>query len=731
MKAIRIALTMSILIHTMYSATITIENISSQPAYIASYDSGGKRITTPLEIPAGGGGSLPAPKKRLFSVGSPFLIAATDQTSLIDTYVAPFYSRSPISSATKKLYINTLGADLGTTAAEQTDTIKIYNKTGKRIAIALYYDDGTMARRWGDTITIDSDDTSAMIRPERKCRSTLCINHYDRAVYIAETETMLTPTLTSGALPSGAVGSLQGDELYITFDQGTFKAMNSATWKIQQAHTAIKRIVEPKLDTLRTTMLSKPFPGKNMQATVAHSSELSAEEVAFRAKRFAETIRPACATLYQKKYGKPLPGDAKLPVVSLCVSGGGCRAMLAMAGFMAEMERLQTLSVLMYIATLSGSTWYLAGWLQSGLSAQEYSTQIVTQLQSGISNQFSLEQLQKAVLRKAAFDQQTSIVDIYGALLADKLIKPYAPERDPNGVFWGKPDSRVDSAQVPFPIYTAVTPKQFTDLEPTKDPVNYYHWVTFDPYHVELEALQKSIPSWAFGRTFKDGTSVETMVPPLSLGNLMGIWGSAMSINTGDISRVVLGSISSDLSERITSIIHQNDILKYLVQQRTSPAKVPNFAASGVMTLVDAGMALILPVPPLIKKSRSSDIIITLDVSTAVKLAPSLRSLQRYLETHMIPFPQMDLTTAGKQPYTIMWDKTKDAPVIIHVPLIERSAYHTNWDPESSLFTNTLNFTYTTAQAKMLSGLAQLMAAEVNDALLDTIVTWIHEKNSA
>lgn len=714
------------------AATITLENISGQPAYIASYDTSGVRLGQPIEIPAGGGGTMAAPAKRLFSISRPFLTAHTASAPLLEQYSAPFYARSPISSSVTKMIINTMGTDLGITAEKSTDSIKIYNKTDKHIAVALYYDDGTVARRWGNAIIINTGESSAMMRPERKCKNALCMSHYDRTLYIAESASMLTPLLSSGSLASGNVGSIQGDELYITADSDTFKTMNTATWQIQQAQTAIKNIVTPQLEKIRTQVLNKNFPGKNIQATVTHSAELSPEEQAFREKRFAQAIRPACEKLYQEKYGTPLPQNATLPIVSLCVSGGGCRAMVAMAGFVAAMERLDSLSLLMYIATLSGSTWQLAGWLQSGLSAQEYHAQVITQLQSGISNKFTLEQIQQAVLRKAAFDQPTSIVDVYGALLADKLLKPYAPEKNPNMLFWGATDTRVDAATVPFPLYTAVTPKQFTDLEPTNDPINYYHWVTFDPYRVELEALQASIPSWALGRTFSGDISTETMMPPLSLGNLMGIWGSAMSFNTADINRVVVGSVSSDISERITTIIHQNDILKYLIQQRASPAKLPNFAAPGLMTLVDGGMCLILPVPPLLKKARKSDIIITLDASAAVKLAPSLRSLQRYVEGHNIPFPSIDLKTVGKKNYTILWDKDKkEAPIIIHVPLVERASYHNNWDPESALFTNTFNFTYTTAQATMLSGLAQIMAEDVNNALIDTIVTWIYEHQKA
>ena len=63
-----------------------------------------------------------------------------------------------------------------------------------------------------------------------------------------------------------------------------------------------------------------------------------------------------------------------------------------------------------------------------------------------------------------------------------------------------------------------------------------YEWMEITPFEVGSSFLKTYIPTWAYGRKFKDGNS--TNAPPeQTLGYFMGIFGSAFEISLKDIVR--------------------------------------------------------------------------------------------------------------------------------------------------------------------------------------------------
>lgn len=722
----------------LHTEDIIVENLTPHQLHTALYNiSSEKRTDAGVRIvPPSGQTKIPSASSSFFPTITTFVLAGardavqlTEQQKLIPyAYAVINSSIAGIGKKTKRVFLQELGDDIGATTEENTDTITVINTTQDTIEVALYYDDDATAYRWGKPISIAPSAKATLQRPEAKCLQKqlgVCTKYYDRNVYFSLSGTDLSPIIKHKQIPYVNVGGLKGKTFVIYDLNGTLKGSLELTWKAHKGVRTATRVLKPNEKKVKDKYEALDYPGKNQNATVRESSALSDQETAFRLKRTAEYVRPACKAIYKKIYNKELPDNVPTPTVALCVSGGGCRAMFTLAGLLAAAEQKKFLPYLTYIATLSGSTWALASWLYYNKSAREHVQYLCKQFTSGIWTDFDILQIQEAVLRKQAYGQPTSIIDIYGALLGDKLFKSYAPHRNPNELFWGTPLPKVVSAEAPYPLYSAVTPRNFSDLVLTGNPFEYYHWITFDPYEVSI--TDKSIPSWAFGRVFSNNVAAPG-VPPCSAGYLLGIFGSAMSINTQDVGNVVLRSIQPQYADDLINITSKNKTLSLLMQQRASPAKVPNFLADGLMTMVDAGMDLIFPFPPLLKRERTVDIIISIDGSAGIKLAPGLRGFQSFLKKQNIDFPEIDLSTIGKTPHSIVWDKQKiDAPMLIHIPLINHKGYENNWDPETSLWSNTMNFVYSEANAKKLTGLSEYMFNEAHEAIERAIAEWLQE----
>jgi len=718
---------------TLYAKdNIAVENLTSQQLYVATYGlSSGKRTDNGVRmVPPGGSTTIPQPSSSFFPTTNFVVSAAKSAEKLGDQLVAKPYEYSVISSglskSTKKIILQKLGTGIGATADNGNNNITIVNESDNKIHLALYYDDHTTAYRWGNVYPIEPQEELSLLRPERKCfKKTLdtCTKYYDRNVYLASNIDELSATLTHNKLPFMNVGDAKGKSFLVYSIDDILYGGPKLLANAEKIGKTSKKLLQPDVKKIKEKYNALSYPGKNETAYVRESEALSDKETAFRLKRANAHIRPACKAIFKKLYNKDLPDEVPTPTIALCVSGGGCRAMFVLAGLLAAAEQLNFLPFLSYIATLSGSTWALASWLYYDKSAREHLNYLCKQFESGILGDFNVLQVQEAVLRKAAYGQPASIIDIYGALLGDKIFKSYAPHKNPNELFWGIPLTKVESAEVPFPLYTAVTPRHFSDLKLSGDPFNYYHWLTFDPYEVTVD--NKSIPSWALGRFFANNTSTES-IPPLSVGYLLGMFGSAMSINQQDTTNIVLKSIQPSYADKLTALSLKSDTLRLLMQQRASPAKVPNWIAEGLMTIVDGGMSLIFPFPPLLKRERTVDIIISVDGSAGIKLAPGLRGFKDYLQKKNIKFPEIDLSMVGKKPYTIIWDASNsEVPMLIHLPLINHPTYKNNWDPETSLWSNTFNFIYSEENAKKLSGLSEVMFNEAHSAIENAIGEWL------
>jgi hypothetical protein len=121
------------------------------------------------------------------------------------------------------------------------------------------------------------------------------------------------------------------------------------------------------------------------------------------------------------------------------------------------------------------------------------------------------------VRERLGYDQSLGPVDLMGWHLHNHLLDdmPKTPG------LWEHPRLSEQAATIrlgakPIPIYTAVNHEH-----------DHYRWVEFTPFEVGIaQDLNVFVPTWAFGRKFKEGTSTDFAIEP-SLALLQATWGSA------------------------------------------------------------------------------------------------------------------------------------------------------------------------------------------------------------
>jgi cytosolic phospholipase A2 len=202
-------------------------------------------------------------------------------------------------------------------------------------------------------------------------------------------------------------------------------------------------------------------------ANVRISNDLCEEEASFLRSRKFHTRR-ALATYLGIPESKIHPDD--VPTIAMCGSGGGLRALVAGSGSYLASREAGLFDCITYTAGVSGSCWLQT--LYFSLGKQRHS-QIIRHLKNRLgvhlayppaalnlinsapTNKFLLTGLVEKL--KGTPDADFGIVDIYGMLLAARLLVPKAELGvDLKHLKLSNQRQFIDNGESPLPIYTAV-----------------------------------------------------------------------------------------------------------------------------------------------------------------------------------------------------------------------------------------------------------------------------------
>jgi len=494
------------------------------------------------------------------------------------------------------------------------------------------------------------------------------------------------------------------------------------------AHSVLSP-VQSLIKQYEPAIIDNPYQG--IPATVRCGEPICDLELAFRDLRF-----PKVKAAQERLLGMTLKDEDVLEVAFAC-SGGGWRAMCCSLGSCLGAEKIGLLDATMYVSALSGSTWFLGPWLASGMDLTTYKQRALEVASQGIDLR-SISDVGPMIDNlwvKFAYNQPLNIIDLYGGLLGNALLRDLG--KDCHAVYLSDQKTALIDGDLPMPIHTATLGERR----------KAEFWFEFTPYEVGSRWLCSYVPTWAFGRHFKKGKSLND-APEQSLGFFMGIYGSAFAADFEDVYDIILDGIefpsflknvpfAETIFKAIKKVFSKMAYASDLGDIRVAWSRVPNFVYKmhGVphnnykeLKLVDAGLDFNNPVFSTYRKppfGDAPDIIFIFDAGSSGGSYEEMKRLVNYAKYNGIKFPKIDYFEPGKQIMSIFKDDDDlDVPVVVYMPRIngfshvQKSRYRAWYDyylellddfdmekAVSSGFATTFNFDYTKQQAE------QLMAA--------------------
>ncbi|KAK3814384.1 MAG: acyl transferase/acyl hydrolase/lysophospholipase [Benniella sp.] len=562
-------------------------------------------------------------------------------------------------------------------------------------------------------------------------------------------------------------------------------------------------------------------PEIQLDATVRQGNDICPQETAFQTAR-RKKMKKAFAKFIGVHESEVHESD--IPVVALAGSGGGYRAMISSLGYMTGAKKAGLFDCSMYIAGVSGSCWMIAQYFTLGqrsfvktldhlklsldIPIAHYPSFVDTMLTNPGAAQLILE----GVVQKYSKNRVLTLVDAFGTVLASRLL--IHRENDGDNSEWVDPldfklsqQSRwTNYGDQPLPIYTVVShvlPGSMAerikegdfiveDDVAQDDEVHYYQWFEMTPYEFGSEETCAWIPTWAFGRRFVGGKSIER-TPETNLAILLGTFGSAFTATLADYYKEVKPIMTKTLSDSMDAYIEEYLDGMSLIHP-LSPTCFPNpiyklpnpapeaeaFSHRKNIYLNDAGMDNNLPIYPLLRPGRDVDVVVAFDSSADIESVPWFEKADEYVKrrgierwppiskaraeqlakqeggpprkmTHVEIFhgivaddrdadhvvttennssPSTTLSSEPSAPGSGSSRSLQAHPItLIYFPLIPNVEYQGDFNPATEPFCSTFNFEVKRDQVALLAGLGEKnFSSGLEDVKKVLKDTWLRKK---
>uniref|UniRef100_A0A8D2KX92 PLA2c domain-containing protein n=1 Tax=Varanus komodoensis TaxID=61221 RepID=A0A8D2KX92_VARKO len=387
-----------------------------------------------------------------------------------------------------------------------------------------------------------------------------------------------------------------------------------------------------------------------------------------------------------------LQGD-EVPVVAVMTTGGGARAMSAFYGHLFALQKMNLLDCVTYITGASGSTWsvsYLyedSNWSQKDLMGPVRRAQRDMAMHK--SSAFSWEAMQhyNAELRRRTEEGHlVSFTDMW-SLIIERM---FHNERNENKL--SNQQQAVRQGQNPLPIYVALNVK-----ENTKSTYEFKEWCEFSPYEVGFSKYGAFICSEDFGSEFFMGQLIKkkpesricyledkSSSPPTKQSSVCH---TACFTPPKKISNIINGVLTHrPIGEWKPNFLRGLQFYKDYYQHETffmwrgsNLDQYSNHLTSleKELCLVDAGYFINTSCPPLLRKERKVDVIISFDYNLLENRFDSIQQIGKHCSDQGIPFPKVLLTEEDKENpkecYLIEDKRNPEAPIVLHFPLVNNS----------------------------------------------------------
>ncbi|HBL98937.1 TPA: hypothetical protein DDZ86_04830 [Candidatus Dependentiae bacterium] len=455
--------------------------------------------------------------------------------------------------------------------------------------------------------------------------------------------------------------------------------------------------------------------------TISTRPSLCNDEIVFLEKRNLVAAQAASGLI-----GRTID-PAHMPRIAVIGSGGSMHAALALGGLLKSFDASGLLQTTHYVAGVSGSTWLISAWLASGKSYSEFFKDYTERVAEGlIPNTLKgiggyvgdfVDALAQTFLRRLFYGEIPTIIDFWGLVIGLECLDKKSRDDYSNTSLCSQLQN-FSSGNAPCPIYTAINPINKNTA---------FQWVEFSPFEVMNYGLNAAVPTFGFGRQFNTGTSINNH-PPLELGYLMGIWGSAISITLREIYTMFLSNLEpKELFAPLKDLIMETPI----GQLRVFPAHIRNpthdmhgmpDSKSSFHIYLDAGMDINLPFVPLLKPERKVDLIIACDDGGDTYFAGALKNAAAWAKVNNIPFPTIDYHVAESNIFSVFDDgPDSQAPVLIYLPAITNPRFDPNYDPFVKGYHGVTSLEWTQHQIDQITGLMEMAGDEAKQTIVEVI----------
>jgi cytosolic phospholipase A2 len=515
---------------------------------------------------------------------------------------------------------------------------------------------------------------------------------------------------------------------------------------------AFGRVLEPTIKVhVENLSIYKNQPYTDQVATVRVGSDISDREKTVVARRL-EKAKKAQQVLLGMQFEKPVN-------VAFVFSGGGDRAAVAEVGSLVGLEKIGALDASTYLCMLSGSTW-IAPWFAHGGSMANYKAIFARNLATGLDlrNDDELRAIIDMILLKLYQKKPVSGIDIFNLLLVNAYFRDFGADRFKKDMI--EQFKRVETGEMPFFINTAVL------LDPK---IIGGEWMEFSGVEVGTDWLNIWVPTWAWNRTFANGTSTSFDYEyPFCLGTYGGALGINLEIIYNHSIKEKITKLKPPLSQVVQDVL--TDLLKQKISSKATVKDLgvtplmsifTNYATTApnskmiddvILTMTDAGVEMGMPVPPALRPSRKVDMVIMFDNSAGdgVYAGRELQKVIDYAAKKGIPFPKIDdPAKAGKSSCSVFVPEDPRAPIVVYMPRwFDRTQWDAlkntseferfkpileNFDPATCIkksYCDTMNFKYSPAQSNQLASFTEFNVLANKDTIIKAIRTAVERKNN-
>ncbi|XP_034450284.1 cytosolic phospholipase A2 gamma-like [Hippoglossus hippoglossus] len=243
-----------------------------------------------------------------------------------------------------------------------------------------------------------------------------------------------------------------------------------------------------------------------------------------------------------------------VPHIALLPSGGGQRAAVGLMGSLSQMEKDGLLDPLLYMGTVSGSTWSMSTLYSDPQWSGNMDRAVSTMTGPGVELEQAL-----AWLDKRSKEELFSLSDIWGVLTSVGIMK----QMDLRHLS----DDASRNATNPYPIYSAIEKGCLLD-----GPIEG-KWFEVSPHEAGFTELGVFVETSLLGSKFQSG-ELQEQKTEMDMIELQGVLGSAMAVT--EVNReLILPWLNGNIDRDADEYLRVYNTLDKLVAMIRSSTKDP------------------------------------------------------------------------------------------------------------------------------------------------------------